>query len=134
MLPRCVFKGAEGVDLEEACQRAGRGRGGVDDRGTFADDGAHDRAQQRVVRATEEERVDVRPGCHREHERSVRWVGRALAGHGAAKQRCQRTPDDGFYLRPVEPAGLHQGHELRGRVLEDLDEGVFLVDGLEVGV
>ncbi len=75
----------------------------------------------------EEQRVDTCVGRLGEDEGWVRV-------DGIAQQWRQRAPDRGLDLRSRQLSRFDQGDQLRGGVLEDLDERILFVDGLEVGV
>ena len=116
----------------QAGQGAGRGRRGVDDGDVVTDDAADDRAEQRIVGAAQQQRVDAGAHGHGEDEASRPRAAPPTACR--AQERRQRAAHRVLHVRPGQPAGLHEGHELRRGVLVDLDEGVLLLDGLEVGV
>ena len=77
-------------------------------------------AEQRVVGAAEQQRVDV-AGAADVESRGV-----------DAQQRRERT--DVLDVGAVELSGLDQRHQLRRGVLVHLDERVLVLDRLEVGV
>src|SRR6476619_2336864 len=94
----------------------GRGcrRRRIDDRHTTTELTLDDRRQQRVVRATEQQRV------------------KSVLGGGTNGR--DRAADDFFDDRPVQLARLDQRNQVRCSELCYAQEGVFVLDRLEVGV
>ena len=118
--------GLEPVDVEQLGQRRCGGGRRVDDRDVVAGDPGDDLAQQRVVGAAQEERVDRRAGRSRED----RVAGRVAL----AEQRRERVGDRGLGGRTAQVARLDERDERRRRVLVDLDRRVLVLDRPEVGV
>ncbi len=117
------------VDLEQAGERGrGRGRRRIDDghvrspatpamTAPAADSGCSRGATCRCAPSARQREDELAIAC-RARRAAVRALRRTVA----------RTSG------PSRPAGLDQRHELGRRVFVDLDEGVLVLDGLEVGV
>ena len=119
-------RGLEPVHRQQLGKRGRRRRRGVHDRDAVPDGRRDDRPEQRVVRAAEQQRVDLGRRRAREHELPCPVA--------LAEQRRQVLGDRGLHLRAREDPGLDHRHEARRRVLVHLDRRVLVLDRVEVGM
>ena len=112
------------VDAQQLGERGRGGRGRIDDRHALPDDALDDRAQQRIVGAAQQQRVDGRAGRAREDRFAV--------GVAFPEQRGQAGRDRGFGTRAaLLPRPSARGPAWRARRPRP---PVLVLDRVEVGV
>ena len=116
----------QSIHREQLCQRRRRRGRAVDDRHPLPHRRGDDRAEQWVVRAAQQQRVDPCRGRQREHELAV-----AVA---CAQQRRQLVGDGCLDLRTAQEPGFDHRHEAGRGVLVDLHGRVLILDRVEIGV
>ena len=119
-------RGFKTVDAQQLGQGGGSGRRRIDNRDSVAGERCDDRPQERIVRASEQQRVDRGTRWSREDRFTVRVP--------LAKQRRQRCRDRRLGLWTALDPSLDHRDERRGRMLVDLDRGVLVLDRPEVGM